>query len=102
MESSERAFWVTGNLISKETVPVPSFFFLLLCLFALSFAPHLDVLSHQEIKATEITDYMLEPPRVLSKQIVYRYKLITSAISYTDGKQTKAAISTLGTARATS
>lgn len=38
------------------------FFFLVLCLFALSFVPHRDALSCQEIKATEITDYMLEPP----------------------------------------
>lgn len=91
-------FQGTGNAISKKTVSVSSFFSVVLCLFALSCAPHHDVLSHQQIKATEITDYMLEPPHTLSKQIFSLYKLITSAISYTDGKQTKVAINALSTA----
>lgn len=62
------------NFKGDGKVPVSSFGFLLLCLemsssFARSCASHRDALSHQEIKATEITDYMLEPPHFLSKQI---------------------------------
>lgn len=57
----------------KGQVPVSSSSSLLLRLeldsSALSSASGHDAPSHQEIKATEITDYMLEAPHLVSKQI---------------------------------